>query len=185
MFSAPPSRANARTCVLSWCHVSSSHTSGATGGDHHSHARSSFVEVLLADERVQCRWNRGTAAPWPSMNRAARPSSRRSKVRRVAGAGSGGDDGLGRLPTPVTVTEATGEDDRAERLEVGLARRRRIERIEPPGRFEQQRRRVGSEPEGQASVGRAAAPVARAGSCRAGTARRSRAAPARVRAPPP
>ena len=54
--------------------------------------------------------------------------------------------GLGDLALVRACSEAPGEHRRRDRLEVGLAGHLGVERIEPPGRLEQQRRRVAPAP---------------------------------------
>ena len=78
--------------------------------------------------------------------------------------------------TPRPAAEAAGEDRRAERLEVRLAREPGVERFEPFGRIEQQRRSVAPALSGRTRSGRAAAPSARAEARPAGRSPRPRGA---------
>ena len=66
---------------------------------------------------------------------------RRRPVRRARG--------LGDLALIRAGAEAPGEHRRRDRLEVGLAGHRGVQGIEPPGRVEQQRRRVAPAPAGE------------------------------------
>ena len=66
--------------------------------------------------------------------------------QQIAGARGGlpvgGQNGRGDLARIAPAHQAVGGERSRERLEVGLARERRIQRLEPPGRLEQQRRSV-------------------------------------------
>ena len=66
--------------------------------------------------------------------------------QQIAGARGGlpvgGQNGRGDLARIAAAHQAVGGEGRRERVEVGLARERRIQRLEPPGRLEQQRRSV-------------------------------------------
>ena len=57
--------------------------------------------------------------------------------------------GLGHLALIRAGAEAPGEHRRRDRLEVGLAGHRGVQGIEPPGRLEQQRRRIAPAPAGE------------------------------------
>ena len=57
--------------------------------------------------------------------------------------------GLGHLALIRAGAEAPGEHRRRDRLEVGLAGHRGVQGVEPPGRLEQQRRRVAATPAGE------------------------------------
>ena len=92
--------------------------------------------------------------------------ARRARRRR-RGAG-----GLRPPPARRPIAETAGEHRRGERLQVRLARQRRVERLEPPGGVEQQRRRVAAAPQRERDL--------RAQPVRAGRAAARRAAPARA-----
>ena len=63
------------------------------------------------------------------------------------------EDRLGDVPHADLLGEATREQCCRERVEVGLARQLGVERLEPPGGCEQQRRRVASSVDGEADLG--------------------------------
>ena len=89
-----------------------------------------------------------TDAAYPSVNRVTRASRSRSAAP-AACAPARRARGLGDLALVRAGAEAAGEHRRRDRLEVGLAGHRGVQRIEPPGRLEQQRRRVAPAPAGE------------------------------------
>ena len=83
----------------------------------------------------------GTPAPGPSVQRRASPSRTRSIDRGGCGAAGAARAASATSHTGVGVG-ASGVHGRSERLEVGLARQRGIERFEPSGGIEKERRSV-------------------------------------------
>ena len=72
------------------------------------------------------------------MHRRAKPSSTRSIDRGGAGAARRGSGRLGGLQSTGVGVEASGVHGRSEGLEVGLARQRGVERLEPSGGIDKQ-----------------------------------------------
>ena len=97
-----------------------------------------------ASRRNACSARRraGTPAAYPSVNRVATPSRSRSIGRGGCGPGGAARAASATSRTPHRAAEPAGEDRRSERFEVRLARQPRVERLEPFGRIEQQRRSV-------------------------------------------
>ena len=145
--SAPVSRATRTPRVASTCQSSSSQRSCARRHASHSQRRSSPPPSGSPNARSACE-SGATDGAYPSVNRVTRAS-------RSASAAPGGVHparrarGLGDLALVRAGAEAPGEHRRRDRLEVGLAGHLGVQGIEPPGRLEQQRRRVAPAPAGE------------------------------------
>ena len=177
--SAPASRAScdARASASS-CQLSSSQRSRRDAARQPEPA-----QVVLASPAVVSRnaLQRAPAAAArrprsPSVNRVASPSRSRSIGRGGSRRRRRGPRGLGHLAHAAPRAEPAGEERRRERLEVGLARERRVERLEPLAASSSSGGRVAAARCARTRSARAAARAARAGARRAGPARRWRAA---------
>ena len=145
--SAPVSRATRTPRVASTCQSSSSQRSCARRHASHSQRRSAPPPSGSANARSACE-SGATDAAYPSVKRVT--SASRSSVGRARGGARGRRArGLGHLALVRAGAEAPGEHRRRERLEVGLAGHRGVQALEPPGRLEQQRRRVAPAPAGE------------------------------------
>ena len=145
--SAPVSRARRTPRVASTCQSSSSQRSCARRHASHSQRRSVSAAVGLAERAQRPRERRdGRRVPLGE----PRHEGVEERVGRARGLRPGRRArGLGHLALVRAGAEAPGEHRRRDRLEVGLAGHRGVQRIEPPGRLEQQRRRVAPAPAGE------------------------------------
>ena len=108
-------------------------------------------DVSLAKALTACR-SAGAAAAGPSVTSRAKPSSSRSRgrcglFRRGEGLGGAGD-----LQHVAGARQAPGERRRHPRGQVGVAGQVPVERLEPLGRLQQQRRSVAAPARGERDV---------------------------------
>ena len=145
--SAPVSRATRTPRVASTCQSSSSQRSCARRHASHSQRRSAPPPSGSSNARSACEsgaTRRRVALGEPRHERVEEHVGRRPGRRPARRA-----RGLGHLALIRAGAEAPGEHRRRDRLEVGLAGHRGVEGLEPPGRLEQQRRRVAPAPAGE------------------------------------
>ncbi len=91
---------------------------------------------------LTARLNIGVPAACPSVISNARPSSSRSDARGGCDAGGAPLAARAVSSTPGAARQTAGEQHGGERFQIGLTREPRIERLEPLGGLEQQRRSV-------------------------------------------
>ena len=84
------------------------------------------------------RVSSGAAAAYPCVNRSANASSRTSTARGRFGTGGRGARGLGRRHHAAGAAQVAGPDRGPERLQVRVAGQAGVERLQAPGRAEQQ-----------------------------------------------
>ena len=102
----------------------------------------------LAKALAACR-SAGAAAAGPSVTSSARPSSSRSAGRGGCARRGQGPGGAGDLQQVAGAGQMPGEHRRAPRVQIGLARQVEVERLQPPGRLQQQRRSVAAQARGE------------------------------------
>ena len=104
----------------------------------HPHRRTSSSGMPVSALAARCRV--GAAAAWPSVISSARPSSSRSSGRGVAARRRERLDGAADLEEDARSASGSGHLRRAPRRQVGLAGEIQVERLEPSGGRQQQRR---------------------------------------------
>ena len=128
--------------------ATSSPSARATWHASHSQRSSSSSEIGLLAERAQRGLQRRRSGG-VALGGEEREPVEQQVARARGGLPLRGEDGGGDLARVAAVHQPVGRQGRRERVEVGLARERRVERLEPPRRLEQQRRRVAAARRGE------------------------------------